>query len=196
MGPSKRLTIKVNTDPAHHENMVRESPVTLQSGSAVSETPMPVLRSLDVSVEIRPTEDKERMIVAVEGLFPGIGLVEYPGPRDGHTVLTGSVTGAGAVVVAFRNGVRRSAIADAVATHMTGSGVTTDDGWKTTFHLSKQAAMVGKLHLGDDSGSLRDIRVCMEFGSEPGRPALVEWFNAVRDGDVAPGGDMGGGNSE
>jgi len=161
----------------------------------------PRLVSIQVSTDVRPTEDGGRVGAALRDLFPGL---RWTSTADG-------VTGRGTDDAGFRSAVKRAAIADAVAAHMGrpgpepcdepgGEGPAGDEGpWAAVLHLNKQAVMMGRLHLGGCGPALGDVEVRLEFRSRPDRAGLVSWF--LDAPDVAPpqaegGADTGPGTDD
>jgi predicted RNA binding protein with dsRBD fold (UPF0201 family) len=148
---------------------------------------IPSLTDITVFVQVRPTEDGDRIASALAEVFPDMDL----------RTVEGGLIGRGTDPNGFREGIRRSAIADTVVAHLIGKGGPAGrpadlhwlerardvfpwsgdgDGWSLIFHLNKQAAMAGRLHLGDGTPALGDVEVRLELLDEPTRESLLQWI--------------------
>lgn len=114
-----------------------------------------------VSTEIRPTEERAKVLRAVTNLFPDAREVASPGK---HTAFEAADLGR------FAELLRNFRIRDpARSVMMRGRDAT---GRTTTFSLNKQAAYVGRVNFAEASGPLGDIVVEIEAAT----PEELELF--------------------
>jgi predicted RNA binding protein with dsRBD fold (UPF0201 family) len=138
------------------------------------------------------------MVEEVDGGSPD-GVVGSPdGMEDAEDTDAVNISGGGKDITAFRELIRRSRIADAAGAHILsggempahnisggeppaeddiGGGDEPSGPWTTTFFINKQALMMGKVHTGDGTGAMGDVRVTLVFERLPTHGALVDWLS-------------------
>jgi predicted RNA binding protein with dsRBD fold (UPF0201 family) len=125
-------------------------------------------------VKIHPTEDKEKVRIAVENIFGNIKLSFLSEENFEVLIFTSNQEDS---LSKFKRIVKQNMIRDAVRSHLKGC----IKNGKIVFYLNKQVAYAGHVSLCEPEGEspLGPIEVEVECG-DPDR--LIEWLTAKETG--------------
>ncbi|HPE63136.1 MAG TPA: RNA-binding domain-containing protein [Methanothrix sp.] len=114
---------------------------------------------LSLSVAVRPTESPEKVVKAMENLFPGIAIAAREGWIEGH--------GGTRSLATFHRLLREQRILDTARSVML-QGVVADS---VQFRLNKQAATVSRINFPPEEEPLGSIHVEIR-----GPATIIDWL--------------------
>jgi len=126
---------------------------------------------LRVRAEVRPSEDREKVLTALENIFPSLEFKVKK--RDGLTFFEASGKGK-EDLAAFKEHLRQQLIRDAARGFLRDKIEAVGDGF-LSFGLNKQAAFKGKVNLVDFEITLGPINVEID-DSENALEDLIDWL--------------------
>ncbi|MDY9925148.1 RNA-binding domain-containing protein [Methanosarcina sp.] len=136
--------------------------------------------SVKVSAAVYPTEDPEKVIKAVSGLFTGIELQQEPidttEPEKGVSpsfLLTGK--GGLDLLLTLHGLIRREQIIDSIRNKAFNKGLSRDE-LSVRFLLNKQAAFVGIPSVPAEEEYMGSIEVIIRADSSEEMERLFEWL--------------------
>ena len=136
---------------------------------------------VEVSAAVYPTEDPEKVAVAISELFSGIEIEEIT-PEAGKSEETGSLpsfylSGQGGLDLLFtlHGLIRKEAIIDSLRNKAFNKGLSSE-GLSVRFLLNKQAAFVGVPSVPAEEEPLGSIEVSIRAGSPEEMERLFEWL--------------------
>lgn len=136
--------------------------------------------SVNVSASVYPTEDPEKVIKAISGLFTGIELknesVDLLENKNGVSP-SFRITGEGGLDLLFtlHGLIRREQIIDSIRNKAFNKGLSRE-GLSVSFLLNKQAAFVGVPSVPAEDEPLGSIEVTVRADSSEEMERLFEWL--------------------
>lgn len=136
--------------------------------------------SVKVSASVYPTEDPEKVIKAISGLFTGIELQkESIDSMESEKGVSPSflITGEGGLdlLVTLHGLIRREQIIDSIRNKAFNKGLSRE-GISVSFLLNKQAAFVGVPSVPAEEEPLGSIKVAIRADSSEEMERLFEWL--------------------
>ncbi|WP_048050692.1 RNA-binding domain-containing protein [Methanosarcina soligelidi] len=136
--------------------------------------------SVNISVSVYPTEDPEKVIKAISGLFTGVELQKEnfssSEPEKGISP-SFRITGEGGLDLLFtlHGLIRREQIIDSIRNKVFNKGLSSE-GLSVSFLLNKQAAFVGIPSVPAEKEPLGSIEVTIRADSSEEMERLFEWL--------------------